>query len=144
MRIVTAGNLHYPRIRFHRASFQTLGESTGCAKGSEDAQRTPRDESSGVRASLTRHGRSTSASRQRQLASASLRLRLSPATGGTPLATRREPVEQGARARESPRRARRGRDSGVVDRAVSGGVYRSSSEWLGSNRFDSPQSARAM
>jgi hypothetical protein len=49
MRIVTAGKLHYPRIRFHRASFQTLGEFAGCAKGSEDAQRTPRDESSAGR-----------------------------------------------------------------------------------------------
>jgi hypothetical protein len=53
MRIVTAANLHYPRIRFHRASFQTLGESSGCAKGSEDVQSTPRDESSDIRVSRT-------------------------------------------------------------------------------------------
>jgi hypothetical protein len=56
MRIVTAANWHYPRIRFHRASFQTLGEFAGCSKGSEDVQRTPRDESSAVRALRTRTG----------------------------------------------------------------------------------------
>src|SRR5580700_5226674 len=61
MRIVTAGNLHYPRIRFHRASFQTLGESTGCAKGSEDVQRTPRDESSAVGALCTCTGKARTA-----------------------------------------------------------------------------------
>src|ERR1700730_2687568 len=61
MRIVTAANWHYPRIRFHRASFQTLREFAGCSKGSEDAQRAPRDESSAVGALRTCTGKARSA-----------------------------------------------------------------------------------